>query len=76
MKRKSSTRRSDVTYDWFYYLLGASLYLGPVGLMGRKADAAGASRAALVGSAVLLVLCVLPEWNEAVFGWWLGVVGR
>ena len=33
------TRREDVTYDWFYYLLAGSLYLGPVGLMGRKADA-------------------------------------
>ncbi len=70
------TRRGDVTYDWFYYLLAGSVYLGPVGLMGRKADAAGASRAALLGSAVLLVLCLRPEWNAAVFGWWVGLVGR
>jgi hypothetical protein len=70
------TRREDVTYDWFYYLLAGSLYLGPVGLMGRKADAAGASRAALIGTTVLALLCLLPEWNERVFGWWVGVVGR
>lgn len=70
------TRREDVTYDWFYYLLAGSMYLGPMGLMGRKADAAGASRAALVGSAVLALLCLLPDWNERVFGWWLALVGR
>jgi hypothetical protein len=70
------TGRPDVTYDWFYYLLAVSVYLGPAGLMGRKADALGASRAALIGSAVLALLCFLPEWNERVFGWWIGVVGR
>ncbi|HJS46781.1 MAG TPA: hypothetical protein VJ773_02215 [Gemmatimonadales bacterium] len=70
------TRREDVTYDWFYYLLAASVYLGPAGLLGRKADAAGASRATLVGSAVLALLCLLPAWNERLFGWWIGVVGK
>ena len=70
----ATVRRPDVQYDWFYYLVTGSLFLGPFGVMGRKADARGATRVALVAGASLLALCLLPELNERLFGWmpWWG----
>lgn len=70
----ATVQRPTVRYDWFYYLVAASLFLGPFGVMGRKADARGATRAALLGGVALLALCLWPDVNRELFGWlpWWG----
>ena len=69
------THRPDVTFDWFYYLLAGSVYFGPFALMGKAAEARGAVAVMVAGGAALLLLCLMPGVNLALFGGiWVGVV--
>lgn len=71
------TQRPEVTYDWFYFLLAGSLYFGPFALMGKAAEARGAVLVLVAGGAALLLFCLMPGVNLALFGGiWTGVVDR
>ena len=69
------TLRADVTYDWFYYLLAGSVYLGPFALLGKSAEAPGAWLVLVAGGAALLLFCLMPGVNLALSGGiWEGIV--